>query len=443
MKALIKKIKSVKKRQALKKLIGVVTAGYSLRSSKMLHETEQNQFFVNYDQSKPSLERPYPYQQSMIKNNDNKSSIETQSSEEIRGVEFGTGGRLIFSKEKKQPNQSEFTSSQEEVDALGLGKVNKEVTLVVGLPLPHFSPSPLAGHEKNWDQLIQESNIPIHIEQKSRIVMSQTSSDLTNRKWIQKFICSIRAGGSDDALDEELIRSILSKVAQSELDIPSINKILKSIANAAVSVGSNDKLMKILKELQNPMQPSIPEIAVSTEVVKIPDKLQDYQPESKSSSSIFVEGFKLKLPSHRKPDRVDWKKENKFSTPSAVSVFDSTKCYAHREGFNTPRSVTEQFESNAVKKLAKTSLKNPRLQKEYLVVQSSIEEGIHPVNLSEKSTYVSSTKVLVKKSEGRYIVDVSDTTAEILAVSSRTDDKCIQKFEKLMNKLYGLDLKGY
>ena len=50
-----------------------------------------------------------------------------------------------------------------------------------------------------------------------------------------------------------------------------------------------------------------------------------------------------------------------------------------------PRSVCESFQTKAVKKLSKTSLKN------------LLGEGVHLVNLSEKSTYVSSTKVLVKK----------------------------------------------
>jgi len=37
------------------------------------------------------------------------------------------------------------------------------------------------------------------------------------------------------------------------------------------------------------------------------------------------------------------------------------------------------------------------VKREYKLVKSQLEDGIHPVNLSEKSTFVSSTKVLVKK----------------------------------------------
>jgi len=53
------------------------------------------------------------------------------------------------------------------------------------------------------------------------------------------------------------------------------------------------------------------------------------------------------------------------------------------------------------------------------------------------------TKVLVKKPEGRDLIDVSDTKAEIVGVSSWTNDKCMLKFQTLMNQLYNLDLKGY
>ncbi len=158
-----------------------------------------------------------------------------------------------------------------------------------------------------------------------------------------------------------------------------------------------------------------------------------------------MEGFNF--PSFRGRNRrqheFEWKKKNPISTPSAASLFDVTKCYGRREGYDMPRVVSERFETNAVRKLAKTSLKNPLVKKEYGVVQDLLKEGVHPINLSEKSSYVSSTKVLVKKGEGRYIVDVSDTNADIVGISSRTNKKCMAKFEKLMNNLYGLNLEGY
>ena len=108
-----------------------------------------------------------------------------------------------------------------------------------------------------------------------------------------------------------------------------------------------------------------------------------------------------------------------------------------------PRSVSENLETKAVKKLYNLSLKNPNLKKEYKDVKDLLNKGIHPVNIGKKSTFVSPTKVLVKKPEGRYLVDVSDSHAEIVGVSARTNKKCMSKFETLMNTLYNLDLKGY
>jgi len=161
------------------------------------------------------------------------------------------------------------------------------------------------------------------VAKEPRIVLIRTKSDLRNPQWIKELISGIRGG--DDTLDEELIRSIISKVSESDWDIPGINKIFKKLAEVTLEIGSNDKLMRILTELQKPIAESPLTVISSNEV--------------------------------------EWKKENKCSTPSADYLLDSTKCYGHREAYNMPRSVSERFETNAVKNLAKTSLKNPRLKK--------------------------------------------------------------------------------
>lgn len=333
--------------------------------------------------------------------------------------------------------KSEFTYSQEELDALGLGKDTRKVTLVVGTPMPHSSQYTLAVHEENWNRPIQESNI-LNIEQEPKIVLIRRKSDLTNRKWMKEFICSIRAGG-----DEKLIKSILSKVAESELDISSINKILERIADAILSVGSNEKLLKILSELKKPVESNSKLLLLDGQLLSSTEfpKFEDFEFEQFQSPNHKIKLFRF--PRRRGQPQIEEMLENKSSTPSSYSIFDSTRCYGLREAYDMPRSVSERFETNAVKNLAKISLKNPRLKKEYLEMKAQIEQGVHPVNLSNSSTYVSSTKVLVKKAEGRYIVDVSDTEAQIVGVSSRTNKKSMAKFETLMNQLYGLDLKGY
>ena len=221
-------------------------------------------------------------------------------------------------------------------------------------------------------------------------------------RFVKTSVSGIRGGA-----DEKLIRSIISKVSEADWDIPSINKILNKLAE----IGTNDKLLRILAELEKPVP-----------------------------NSLFAEGFVPQLPRHRKLNEVE---KNKYSSPSIEFLLDSTKCYGHREAYNMPRSVSENLETKAVKKLYNLSLKNPNLKKEYKDVKDLLKKGIHPVNIGKKSTFISPTKVLVKKPEGRYLVDVSDTHAEIVGVSPRTNKKCMSKFQTLMNKLYNLDLTGY
>lgn len=271
---------------------------------------------------------------------------------------------------------------------------------------------------RDASRLIKPSKIKINSYIESKIMMPslsnsigsvriRTKSDFQNSQWLKEFVSAIRGGDN-----EKLIKSIISKVSEADWDIPSINKILKKLAEVTLEIGTNDKLLRILAELEKPIP----------------------------KPSIFAEGWTNPLPRHRKRYEVE---KNKYSSPSIEFLLDSTKCYAHREAYNMPRSVSENFETNAVKKLCKASLKNPRTKKEYKAVKDLLKQGVHPINLSEKSTYVSPTKVLVKKPEGRYLVEVSDTSAEIVGVSSCTNQKCMSKFKTLMNELYNLDLKGY
>ena len=274
----------------------------------------------------------------------------------------------------------------------------------------HLPPQVVVNINNQDVSRLLKPSIDLGIEPKIKIIMPssvriRTKSDLRNSQWLKEFLSTVRGGDN-----EKLIRSIISKVSETDWDTPSINKILKKLAEVTFEIGTNDKLLRILAELEKPIP----------------------QP------SIVVEAWSNPLPRHRK--QVE---KNKYSSPSVESLLGLTKCYAHREAFNMPRSVSENFQTKAVKKLSKTSLKNPRLQKEYESVKTLLKEGVHPVNLSEKSTYVSSTKVLVKKPEGRYLIEVSDTSAEIVGVSSRSNEKCMSKFKTLMNELYNLDIKGY
>ena len=83
------------------------------------------------------------------------------------------------------------------------------------------------------------------------------------------------------------------------------------------------------------------------------------------------------------------------------------------------------------------------MKKEYTNIKKSLNDGIHPVNIGKKSTFVSADTVLIKVAIGRYLVKVSDTHVDILGFISRSSDKSVKRFENLMNILYNLDLKGY
>lgn len=108
-------------------------------------------------------------------------------------------------------------------------------------------------------------------------------------------------------------------------------------------------------------------------------------------------------------------------------------------------SSKEQARNSSLdtQKLSKDSLKNQRMKKEYQAVKDQLEQGIHPVDIGRKSAYADATKVLVKKKEGRYMIDVSDTSAEIIGISVRSNPNLMANFERLMNEIHGLDIKGY
>jgi len=62
-------------------------------------------------------------------------------------------------------------------------------------------------------------------------------------------------------------------------------------------------------------------------------------------------------------------------------LLDSIKCYGHREAYNMPGSVSEKWETTAVKKLYDKSLQNPRVKKKYEAVKDLLKKWVHPVNL--------------------------------------------------------------
>ena len=117
-------------------------------------------------------------------------------------------------------------------------------------------------------------------------------------------------------------------------------------------------------------------------------------------------------------------------------------CKISNQPQNADHTVTEEFEkSKAVKKVAKTALKDQDVNNEYTRIKKRLEEGINPVDIGKKSTPVASNKVLIKGAEGRYLIEVSGDQVNVLGICSRGNKKNVQSFKNLMNKMYNVNLQ--
>ena len=165
----VRKIRSVKKREWIKNAAGTCATAWALRYGQISHTPEPGP-------SNQHIERLNPSHKVIIMDDDNQFSSENQSVEKSPGVKLGSGINIISKKGNQQPNKdseplkytletyreesklltaqkAELPYSQEELEALGLvGEVNKEVTLAVGLSVPSSSHPALAVHEKNWNR---------------------------------------------------------------------------------------------------------------------------------------------------------------------------------------------------------------------------------------------------------------------------------------------------
>jgi hypothetical protein len=109
---------------------------------------------------------------------------------------------------------------------------------------------------------------------------------------------------------------------------------------------------------------------------------------------------------------------------------------------NTPPTVIEKFnQSNAVRKLVKTALKDQGVKSEYNRIKKRLEKGTAPIDIGKKSAAVASNKVLIKGKRGRYLIEVSENQVTVLGICCRDNTKNVISFRDLMNKMYGVNLQ--
>lgn len=121
----------------------------------------------------------------------------------------------------------------------------------------------------------------------SRVIKSDNLRFLNSPPRISDSILKLK-GGSDKLTNEEeerLIKSIVARTEQSDLDEISINKLLKRLLEIIDPVISDQRFWRILSEFGKPIKSELPDLSE----VQSTNTLG--KTESRSSSSIFVEGF--------------------------------------------------------------------------------------------------------------------------------------------------------
>ena len=158
----------------------------------------------------------------------------------------------------------------------------------------------------------------------SCVIKSDTSGFLTSPSHIQDYILKSRGGVEfTDEQQDKLANSILAKTPESDLDDISINKLLQKLLEIIDPVISNQKLWRILSELEKPSKPQLSDgnHISSTDNCSRAQNVQNKQPKSKGSSSIFAESLPIPTPRKLSPmqTRVQLKMAQKNLQSSGLS----------------------------------------------------------------------------------------------------------------------------
>jgi hypothetical protein len=107
------------------------------------------------------------------------------------------------------------------------------------------------------------------------------------------------------------------------------------------------------------------------------------------------------------------------------------------------RTIHEKFDDKPIQRLVNKVLQNQRVKKEYDRIKECMEAGVSPVDIGSKSSHLSGNKVLIKGRHGRYVIEVFENDIHVLGIGVRGNTQNIKTFEKLMNKIYKVNLTGY
>ena len=154
------------------------------------------------------------------------------------------------------------------------------------------------------------------------------------------------------------------------------------------------------------------------------------------------EGDDNGIPQYSQPESVEQTKDRIQRIQEQIVKFEElTDSDSESECEVTAGKITENFQSNAVKRLVKKSLNNAKVKREYAKIKKQLKDGTDPVHIGSKSTKLRGNKVLIKGKHGRYLVETVDDQVNILGIGDRSNKKNMGTFEKLMNDTYDVYLK--
>ena len=109
---------------------------------------------------------------------------------------------------------------------------------------------------------------------------------------------------------------------------------------------------------------------------------------------------------------------------------------------DNPVRIVNEEDLSCVKRITKKALSNNDVKKDYERIKTRLKNGVHPMDVSKKSTSLGEDFYLIKGSEGRYVVEYKGgDVINILGIADRGNQKNVKSWKKAMKDLYDIELK--